>query len=97
VFANVSHFHPSLVFTSKGGAYHSGAPNGTLLLKLASTLARNIRLECKRLTLTNTLAYYNTARITAVKVLVQGPRDYKIVEITPNNTLAYYCLFAGNE
>ena len=74
MFGSVSHFHPSLVFASKAGAYHSGAPNSTLLLKLASSLARNIGLEWKWLTLTNTLAYYNTARITAVKsFIVQAP------------------------
>ncbi len=70
MFVNVSHFHLSLVYASKAGAYHSGAPNGTLLWKLASSLAWNIRLEWKWLTLTNTLAYYNTSRITAVKSFI---------------------------
>jgi hypothetical protein len=74
VFASVSHFHRSLVLESKAGAYHSGALNSTLFLKLAYSLARNIRLEWKWLTLTNTLAYYNTARITAVKsFIVEAP------------------------
>jgi hypothetical protein len=76
VFANVSHFHRSLVFSSKAGAYYSGAPNGSLLLRLASSLARNIRLEW--------------ARITAVKsFIVHAPDSTKVLH-SRAGTVFYY-------
>ncbi len=63
-------FHPRLVFASIAVAYHSGAltglnPNGWL-----PVLLPNIRLGWKWLTLVNTLAYYNTTRIAAVKSFI---------------------------
>jgi hypothetical protein len=56
-------------------------PREELLMVLYSNswfpaLSPNIRLVWKRLTLANTLAYYNTARITAMKsFIVQAPKE----------------------
>ncbi len=58
VFASVRDLHPSPIFAGKAGAYQSGVPVGN---------PANIRLGWKSLTLTNTLAYYDTAIITAGK------------------------------
>jgi hypothetical protein len=61
VFATISHFHPSLV--------PEGNSNCWLL-----ALSPNIRLGWKWLTLANTSAYYNMAKITTVKgFTIQAP------------------------
>jgi hypothetical protein len=44
--------------------------NGRLL-----ALPANIRLGWKRMAVANTLAYYNTAKVTPVKVSITDPRD----------------------
>ncbi len=51
---NISHLLLSLIFTDKAGANPSGVPYSRLL-----TFSTIVRLGCKRLTVTNTLAYYD--------------------------------------
>ncbi len=74
VFASVSHFHTSLVFAGKTGAYQSGAPEGIQPNGWLPALPPNIRLGGKWLTFSNTQAYCHTAKITAVKCfIIQAP------------------------
>jgi hypothetical protein len=54
----------------KARAHQGGAPYKTQLLWLAPRLAPNIRLEWKLLTLANTLAYYDMAKIIALKSFI---------------------------
>ncbi len=63
MFVNVSYFYPSLIFACK--AVRVGPYVGSTLV--GSSLAANIRLGWKQLTVTNTLAYYGMEQITAVK------------------------------
>ncbi len=72
MFATVGHFHPSLAFFVKAGAYQTRVKplkgphaNGKLL-----GLTENIKLEWKWMAVANTLAYYDTATITAVKSII---------------------------
>ncbi len=64
------HVHLSLILGGKVGAWHSGLhSNGRLL-----ALPTNIRLGWKWMEEANTLAYYYTARITAIiGFIVQAP------------------------
>jgi hypothetical protein len=55
-----------LVYLGKAGAYQSGATHGAQLKRLALS-HQKIRLGWKWLTLGNTLAYYDMAKIAAVK------------------------------
>ncbi len=65
-FAIVSHFNPSLVVDEPAWVEPiMGLHNKGHLLSLPI----NIRLGCKWITVTNTLAYYDTDLITAVKFL----------------------------
>jgi hypothetical protein len=67
VFATVSHLYPNLVVAGKNGADY-----GTQLKWLALSLTPSS--GWKRLILANTLAYYDTAKITVVKgFIVHGP------------------------
>ncbi len=50
--------------------------NGRLL-----ALPANIRLGWKSMTVSNTLTYYDTAKITAVKVLYYRPQSDKTVNV----------------
>ncbi len=78
VFANISHFHPRIAFAGKAGAYQSGAPYGNLLLMVLSAMPLNI-IGCKWLTVTKTLAYYDTKLLAAVKsFIVQAPVECTI-------------------
>ena len=64
------HVHPSLMFVSMKGAYH---------LSGAMLRAPLWQPRLKRMELENTLAYYNTATITAVKCfIVQASGIYTI-------------------
>jgi hypothetical protein len=60
VFVAVSHFHLSLIFASKAGAYLCEVP-------MSGAFLENLRLRWERVTGTNTIAYYSTELITAVK------------------------------
>ncbi len=63
MFATFSHLHPSLVFESKAGAYRVGlTPYGWL-----SALSPIISKGWKGLTLANSLAYYNTPKISVFR------------------------------
>ncbi len=70
MFASSLHIHQSLIFSGTAGAYHSGSftglhPNGRL-----QTLPTNIKLGWRWVEVANTLAYYDTAAIMAVKSFV---------------------------
>jgi hypothetical protein len=66
VFVTVSHYHPSTIFSSKAGAYPSGASTGEHFKSRHLALLANIRLVRKRLQVTNTLAYYHNELITTI-------------------------------
>ncbi len=64
-------FQPSLMFAGKAGAYPS---EGASLLGRLLASPTNLRLGWKGLPRTNTLAYYESLKITTVKsFIVQGP------------------------
>jgi hypothetical protein len=65
VFANVSHFHPSLTFVGQvwGLPEWSALWDSTLIVDLLT----NIRLGWKLMEVANALAYYDTATIIVVK------------------------------
>ncbi len=67
-FAILSHFHPCLIFAVKAGAYQGRGhnPNGRL-----PGLPPNIKLGWKKLSWTSTLAFYDKARITAIKSILE--------------------------
>ncbi len=67
MFATVRHFHPSLIFAGKTGAYQSEAPYAIPSICRLPAMTLNIRLGWKWLTVANTLAFYDTAIITSVK------------------------------
>jgi hypothetical protein len=67
VFASASHFHPSLVFVGKAGGYQSGPPYRAQLKCLAPSLAPIYYIRVEVDDMANTLAYYDTAKITPVK------------------------------
>jgi len=69
VFAIVNHFKPIQAFAGKAGAYQSGALLMIQLYWVATRCAPIIRRGWKWLTLENSLAYFDTAKITAVKFL----------------------------
>jgi hypothetical protein len=71
---SVSHFHPSLIFTGKAGAYTSGAPYGTPLKGRLLPPPPNIKRGWKWLSVTNNVTYYNTDLIMAAKVLKLKPQ-----------------------
>ncbi len=73
MFVAVCHFHHSQLIGGKAVSQP---------LELARTLPANSRLGWKGLTVINTLAYYNTAGITAVRsCLVQAPgsRNWRLL------------------
>ncbi len=67
MFATAIYFHPSITFASKTGAYQRVALMGLYSNGRFLAFPANIRLEWKWMAVTNTLAYYDTATITAVK------------------------------
>jgi hypothetical protein len=63
MFANVCHFHPSLVFAGKAGACQRGAPYRTKLYFLSPSLPTKYLTSVeKRLTVANFLAYLTTTK-----------------------------------
>ncbi len=64
MFATAIYSHPSLLFVSLG-AYHKGGMPLKAPLWQAPALPAHLRIEWKRIVNTNTLAYYDTATITA--------------------------------
>jgi hypothetical protein len=71
VFATAIHFHPRLIFASNAIAYQSGAYYWTLLNGKLLAFRANIRIAWKGMAVGNTLAYYDVATITPVKVLLE--------------------------
>jgi hypothetical protein len=70
VFANVCHFHNYLIFVDKA----KNVESHKVYTRIDSTLHTNIRLVRKCLTVTNTLAYYDSELIAVVKsCIVQAP------------------------
>ncbi len=65
MFVDVNQLHSSLIFKGKAGAYQSGAPHVT---PIYLALPANIRIGWKWMTVANTLAYYDTTKLTADKV-----------------------------
>ncbi len=61
MFVNVEYLNDGITFAGKPGACQSEAPNSNQILDY--------------LTLANTVAYYNTARITAVKSFIVQALD----------------------
>ncbi len=53
-----SHFHPSLIFADKAGAYPKGLHSSGKLLALPTII--KLGVEATELKVTNTLAYYGT-------------------------------------
>ncbi len=85
MFAISIHFQPGLIFVSKAGAYQSGAPSNGRLLAMPT----NLRLGWERLGVTNALAYYSSATITAVKSLIvhaQGGKLFETISIRGRRT-----------
>ncbi len=72
MFGILHHFHSSLIFTSKNGAYSSGDDYETSLLRVLKNLHSIIRLGQKLVIMTNTLAYYNTEWFSASNVFPVG-------------------------
>ncbi len=67
MFANYSHFHPSLVFAGKSGLTKVEPSVELNCVVWVPILSQNNRLGWRELTLANTLAYYDTATIFATK------------------------------
>ncbi len=61
LFANVSHFHPSLIFVNIAEFRHNTSYYGVVLERVGSGLACKYQTQ-NWLTVTNTLAYYVTQR-----------------------------------
>jgi hypothetical protein len=75
---DVSHFHPSQAIVGKARAYQSGTLTGLTSNSWLPDLPPNVRLGWKCQTLSNTLAYYDTATINAMKsFIVQAPEARK--------------------
>ncbi len=64
MFATVNYFHTSQVLKNKSGAYQSKVP---LLKGRRLAMPLNIRLGWNRVTVANTLAYYDTKLMSAVE------------------------------
>ncbi len=64
MFSSPIHFHTSLNFAGKAGAYQSGN------FKEVSALLANIILVWKQTGIKNALAYYNTLTIIALMSLI---------------------------
>jgi hypothetical protein len=69
------------MFAGKAGAYPSGAPKITSPLVRLLALHTKIRLGCKGLPGTNTLAYYEHLSITDVKSFITLAPVAKIINI----------------
>jgi hypothetical protein len=67
-----NHLQPSLMFASKAGAYPSVPTSYNLLIGQAPALPTNIRLGCKSLPGTNTLAYCKNLWITEKSIKTLG-------------------------
>ncbi len=67
-FPPTRHFHPSLVFAGKAWVYQNWALTG--LKCLFPDLPPNVRLAWTWMTVANTLADYDTSKITSVKSFI---------------------------
>ncbi len=67
MFVTAIHFHPRLIFVAKAEAYQSGPSLGIQSNVGLQVVPINIRLDWNCIAVANTLAYYNTVTITAIK------------------------------
>ncbi len=74
MFVTGSHLRLGLLFVGKTGAYPSGAQTGLHLKGRVLSLSYNIRLDQKRLSVTNTPTYYGRKLIMSVTSFrIQSP------------------------
>jgi hypothetical protein len=74
VFVTFNHVHPSLILAGMTEANPGGSPNETPLQVTAPSIATNIRLAWRWVTMTDNLAYYSSKLITTIKdFMIKGP------------------------
>ncbi len=72
----MSHFLPSLIFAGKTVSLYLEGSSVRGSTPVDSSLVENIRQGWKLMIVENTLAYYNTATITAVKSFIVQTPDF---------------------